>query len=117
MALALLFAAAKQVVRMDEGLRKGLWLERYGDSRTASLAAVLTQVNPRAVENLHAWLDRSVGPWVWAHVGQPLLVRPAWLPVPLAGLVRAARRLLGVEPEPAALSTVSPVDDRPESTL
>ncbi|WP_052321495.1 maltose alpha-D-glucosyltransferase [Ralstonia sp. A12] len=55
------------------------------------------------------------------HLDADTASRPAWLPVPLVGLVRAARRLLGVEPELAndattSLTPVGPIDDRPEPT-
>jgi maltose alpha-D-glucosyltransferase/alpha-amylase len=54
------------------------------------------------------------------HLGADAASRPAWLPVPLAGLVHAARRLLSAKPEPAnpaaMLTSIVPVDDRPEPT-
>ncbi len=57
--------------------------------RSVSLAGALSYVNPRAVENLHNWTLRALGPWVWLHIGQPLMIRPAWLPAGALGLILA----------------------------
>ncbi|MSP02929.1 MAG: hypothetical protein EXR07_18080 [Acetobacteraceae bacterium] len=57
--------------------------------RVVSLAGALAWLSPRAVENLHVWVVRVIGPWVWQHAAQPLLIRPAWLPVGALGLIFA----------------------------
>ena len=57
--------------------------------RMVSLSAALSYVNSGAVENLHNWTIRSIGPWVWIHIGEPLMIRPAWLPVGALGLIFA----------------------------
>ncbi|HJV96585.1 MAG TPA: putative maltokinase, partial [Albitalea sp.] len=49
------------------------------------------------------------------HLDADTAGRPAWLPVPLAGLARAARRLLGLESEPAE-NPFTPIGDNPEPT-
>ena len=55
--------------------------------RTVSLAAALSYVNPRAVDNLFNWTIRVLGSRVWVYVGRPLMIRPAWLPFGALGLI------------------------------
>ena len=55
--------------------------------RTVSLAAALAYVSPRAVDNLHNWTVRVLGSRVWIYAGQPLMIRPAWLPFGALGLI------------------------------
>jgi uncharacterized membrane protein len=54
-----------------------------------SLGAALAAISDTAEQTVHDWLVRFVGPWVWIEVVEPLLVRPAWLPVGSLGLVFA----------------------------
>ncbi len=49
-------------------------------SQMVSLGAALAWLSQNGDERLHIWLVRVFGPWSWIYVGQPLLVRPAWLP-------------------------------------
>ena len=54
-----------------------------------SLGAVLSYLSATAETDLHHWLVRVIGPWVWDYVASPLLIRPAWLPLGSLGLICA----------------------------
>lgn len=54
-----------------------------------SLGAVLSYLSATAETDLHQWLVRVIGPWVWDYVARPLLIRPAWLPLGSMGLICA----------------------------
>jgi hypothetical protein len=57
--------------------------------RMIPLGEALTWLSPTAETSLHAWLIRVFGPWAWLSVAQPLLIRPAWLPLGSLGLIFA----------------------------
>jgi hypothetical protein len=52
-----------------------------------SLGAALACLSQTAELDLHNWLVRVLGSWAWDYVGQPLLIRPAWLPFGSLGLL------------------------------
>ncbi len=54
-----------------------------------SLGAVLSYLSATAETDLHHWLVRVIGPWVWDYAARPLLIRPAWLPLGSMGLICA----------------------------
>jgi hypothetical protein len=54
---------------------------------TVLLGRALYQLDHGLPENLHGWLDRTLGSWVWSEVVLPLLLRPAWLLPASLGLV------------------------------
>ena len=54
--------------------------------RAMTLEAALRTINRGLVDGLFLWTDRVLGAWVWTSVAQPLLARPAWLPVAAFGL-------------------------------
>jgi hypothetical protein len=58
-------------------------------SEMVSLGAVLSYLSATAETDLHQWLVRVIGPWVWDYVARPLLIRPAWLPLGSMGLICA----------------------------
>jgi hypothetical protein len=58
-----------------------------------SLGAVLSYLSASAENDLHNWLVRVIGPWVWDYIGSPLLIRPAWLPLGSLGLICAGAAL------------------------
>ena len=53
-------------------------------SETMTLGQALHMIDQAAVDKLLTWASRTLGPWAWGSVLQPLLVRPAWL-LPAAG--------------------------------
>ena len=57
-----------------------------------SLRAALTWLTSDNLENLQGWVARVLGAWAWTYIVQPLLIRPAWLPVASLGLVCAGWR-------------------------
>ena len=61
--------------------------------KMASLGAVIGWVNANGVENIHRWAMRIGGAWTWVWIVQPLMVRPAWLPLGSLGLICAAAAL------------------------
>ena len=54
-----------------------------------SMGAVVSFFSASGVQDLHNWLVRVPGVWAWIWVAQPLLIRPAWLPVGSLGLLLA----------------------------
>lgn len=69
-AAAVLFVAAVAVATFGSG--------------TLSLGQALYLLDPAALDGVLGWANRVIGPWAWAGVIQPLMVRPAWL-LPAAG--------------------------------
>jgi len=56
-------------------------------SGSMSLGQALYFLDPHALDKILSWTNRSIGPWMWASVLQPLLVRPAWLLPAAAGII------------------------------
>jgi hypothetical protein len=54
---------------------------------TTSLGRALFQLDPNLPENLHGWLERTLGTWTWANVVLPMMLRPAWLLPASFGLI------------------------------
>jgi len=57
--------------------------------RMILLGEALSYLGANAEAGLHNWLVRVIGPWSWIYVAQPLIVRPAWLPLGSLGLIFA----------------------------
>jgi hypothetical protein len=56
-------------------------------AESMSLGQALYLIDQGAVDKLLTWENRAFGPWVWAAVTQPLLVRPAWLVPATFGII------------------------------
>jgi hypothetical protein len=56
-------------------------------SGAISLGRALLQLDRDLPEGMHAWMERSVGPWAWNDLCLPLLIRPAWLLPASLGLI------------------------------
>ncbi|MFL5254738.1 MAG: hypothetical protein ACJ8AI_17950 [Rhodopila sp.] len=56
-------------------------------SGSVSLGQALYLLDPTALDKLVSWANRALGPWTWASVLQPLLVRPAWLLPAACGII------------------------------
>ena len=61
--------------------------------RMILLGEALSWLGANAETGLHNWLVRVVGLWSWKYVAQPLLIRPAWLPLGSLGLICAGMAL------------------------
>ncbi len=56
-------------------------------SGTMSLGQVLYLLDVTALDKLLSWTNRTIGPWVWTSLLQPLMVRPAWLLPAACGII------------------------------
>ncbi len=58
-------------------------------ARAMTLDAALMVLDRGFAEGLPGWVSRNLGSWTWMRVGQPLMVRPAWLLPASVGLILA----------------------------
>jgi len=52
-----------------------------------TLANALFRVDPTLPGHLQTWVAQHLSPGVWRHIALPFLLRPAWMPLAMAGLV------------------------------
>jgi hypothetical protein len=55
--------------------------------RTVSLGRALNMLDRDAVTRLQGGVESVFGPWAWAELAMPLLVRPAWLGPAALGVI------------------------------